>query len=386
MDVKLLSLGGAVGSAPRWQDQPAASVSVTGPAPGSSVDELAAFVFANYTRSLGGAHRSEQLRATTGPQLRFRFRPSQPGLHTWSANITWRGRQWLSAGSFTVSADPPAVPAAQFVSIAQNGRYFCRGQDSAAFYPVGGNMECWDCVLGEQQRGGELPSRAPANGTYEYDRWFRQLAAAGGNYARVWINVPTGLWTELAPNITVQAEGGQTTLPGGGLGHFDMASGWRIDHLLSSAERYGIVVLISIEMSRTQSSSGEFWTWSPYSRRGGGMLSNATDFFSNEIAMVAFEARLRYLVARFSHSPSLFGWELFNEVNCDKDIPNDKTLAAWHSRMAYLLHTTPSSSGHVPMVSTSFCGDPLIPAKEQLAATMKAVYYGPGMDFSQTRE
>ncbi len=46
------------------------------------------------------------------------------------------------------------------------------------------------------------------------------------------------------------------------------------------------------------------------------MLSNATGFFTEPQAMGAFQARLRYLAARFGHHSSIFAWELFNEVNC----------------------------------------------------------------------
>jgi hypothetical protein len=357
VDVELLCLG-TEGDDP-WRDPAVGTVAIVGPA-GGSVSVLEAFVAVNYTRSLrsaaAGERISEHLAAVSAPQLRFRYRPSFTGRHEWSANITWRSQPSTLHGSFVVR--PAVGPLASVIGVSQNGRYFCEGKDDAAYYPVGGNIECWDCVLGERQekpRGNYGGSRAPANGTYEFDYWFGRLAAVGGNFARVWTNAPSGLWTELAPNITVSGEHGPHTIPGGGLGHYDMASAWRLDHVLTEARRRGIRVLLSIEMSRTQDSSRE-WDWSPYNREQGGMLDNASRFFTDPQAMRVFQARLRYLVARFGHHTSIFAFELFNEVNCDNEIPGPQLLADWHATMA---DTILQADRYGHMVTTSFCGDPM---------------------------
>ena len=382
IDIELLSLG-ALGAEPPWQDHPSASVAVVGP---SVTVQLQAFVSVNFTRSLrpaapGGGEPSELLTASSGPQLRFRFRPSYVGTYTWSAAVTWRGQPSSRRGSFIVTA--AAAPPASMIGVAQNGRYFCEGQDGAPYYPVGGNIECWDCVLGEKQYkpwGNYGGSRAPANGTFEFERWFGRLAKAGGNFARVWINTPYGIWTELASNITVPGERGPVTLSGGGLGRYDMASAWRLDHIITTASKLGIRVLLSVEMARTQDDSRN-WGWSPYNRQNGGMLSNGAGFFTDAAAMEAFETRLRYLVARFAHHTSIFAWELFNEVNCDSDIPDPHGLADWHWNMSRVLEDA-DSYGH--MVTTSFCADPLV--KPAAAADNTAVYSLAGMSFSQTHQ
>ena len=38
------------------------------------------------------------------------------------------------------------------------------------------------------------------------------------------------------------------------------------------------------------------------------------DFFTDEGAMNDYKMRLRYLVARYGYSTSVFAWEFFNEV------------------------------------------------------------------------
>lgn len=39
-----------------------------------------------------------------------------------------------------------------------------------------------------------------------------------------------------------------------------------------------------------------------------------TDFFTNAEAIADYKNRLRYLVARYAYSTSVFAWEFFNEV------------------------------------------------------------------------
>ena len=77
---------------------------------------------------------------------------------------------------------------------------------------------------------------------------------------------------------------------------------------------------------------------------------NFTDFFTDLRAREAFQARLRYLVARFGHHSSIFAWELFNEVNCDNSIPGHQALADWHLAMAQTLDSGPDD--HMVTVRT----------------------------------
>ena len=300
LDVELLR-------GPFNQGEPTATVAITPAAPLPAVS-LEAFVATNFTRDLGGPASSERLLPfLRGPCLRFRFRADHAGLHSWAASVTLaNGSITRREGRFEVS-EGWAPGARGFAEIAPNGRYFMR--DGKPLFLIGGNTECWSCVIGtgglEAPRGGDppLPVRPPANGTFEFDRWFGRLAAAGGNFARFWLNVPQGVWTELAPGITFN-RGGDPESPvsvGAGIGKYDQASMWRADYVLALAERLGISVLVSIEMARTEDEKREWEDWSAYHKRNGGMCENATDFWTNEAAMVAFERRLRYIVARFAH-------------------------------------------------------------------------------------
>ena len=74
------------------------------------------------------------------------------------------------------------------------------------------------------------------------------------------------------------------------------------------------VLLLSIEMARTLDPKRNWPAWSSYATASGGFLDTASEFWGNEMASLRFESRLKYLQARFSGHPSLFAWELFNEV------------------------------------------------------------------------
>ena len=89
-------------------------------------------------------------------------------------------------------------------------------------------------------------------------------------------------------------------------------------------------------------------------------------------------------MARFSHHPSIFAWELFNEVNLCHSLPTDAILKAWHARMSRFLKR---HDVYNHLVTQSFAGNPDLPGKARLRDTMQAVY-GPrgGMDFSQTHQ
>lgn len=43
-------------------------------------------------------------------------------------------------------------------------------------------------------------------------------------------------------------------------------------------------------------------------------MTASIDFFTNERARADYKQRLRYLVARYGYSTSIFAWEFFNEV------------------------------------------------------------------------
>ena len=80
-------------------------------------------------------------------------------------------------------------------------------------------------------------------GTYMYDRYFAKLAAAGGNYVRLWV----GLSCLPPKNTPISLAGGA----GAKLGSYSLEAAWRIDYILALGERHGIYVLICFEAQQS---------------------------------------------------------------------------------------------------------------------------------------
>jgi hypothetical protein len=78
------------------------------------------------------------------------------------------------------------------------------------------------------------------------------------------------------------------------------------------------------------------WDTNVYNRKNGGFLQQPGEYWTDERAQRVFENLLRYVVARWGSSTSLFSWDLWNEASAAGGF-NPKTAAQWHQRMARFL-------------------------------------------------
>ncbi len=77
------------------------------------------------------------------------------------------------------------------------------------------------------------------------------------------------------------------------------------------------------------------WNIHTYNKANGGILDSKNEYFTNEEAMQYFERYLRYVVARWGYSTSVFSWDLWNEYSA---MGIDMEVAIpWHKRMAKYL-------------------------------------------------
>lgn len=258
------------------------------------------------------------------PVWLMRFRPTQVGewLYTVEAR-TPETTRIVTAGKLRVV---PSDRRGTF-RLGRNGRYFSTG-DGKPFFPVGINM-AWSWEGNGNTRG--------------YIEWLERLARAGGNYARLYVDVPwfIGLgWHSPAGSIAAA-----------------QSSAWRLDTVMRAAETYGIalqLVLVWHQGWTTYSDppynppatparpdTSADWSLNPHNVRRGGQFPTATTFFATEDGRRVFRDRLRYMIGRWSHSPSLFAWELVDQL--DRLLPANPTLAAeWANEMInYLRQNDP---------------------------------------------
>ena len=125
-----------------------------------------------------------------------------------------------------------------------------------------------------------------------------QLQANGGNYIRVWLSNPF---------FDVEHDR---------CGDYDEAKAKRIDALLAMAARHGIRIKMCLEHFRHLGDGRQSWAAKPlHLVANGGTATNISDFFNGTASREQFKKKLAWFAHRFGDNPSVFGWELWNEIN-----------------------------------------------------------------------
>ncbi|MEJ2542721.1 MAG: DUF5060 domain-containing protein [Calditrichaceae bacterium] len=146
-------------------------------------------------------------------------------------------------------------------------------------------------------------------------------------------------------NVVIEYGEPQDILDAPGLGRYYEKSAKRFDELLKLAEERNIYIMLAIDYHGIFKSyidswaSNAEWRTNPYNKANGGPCETPADFFTNPEAKQYYKNRLRYMVARWGHSPNLAVWEFWNEINNAMDwqnIPAD-TIADWHDEMSTYL-------------------------------------------------
>ena len=240
----------------------------------------------------------EVLEPQGDPGWRVRFTPDQVGAWTYElqANTPETSLVLESGGFDAVESDAPG-----FVRVAGNARYF-EHADGSAYFPIGSNLAwSWD----------------GAGGIFAYQRWLRELAANGGNYARLYIDTPWFIGFEWQSPV----------------GDYMAAQDdfWRLDAILQTAAEEGVyldlVVLwhqalgnaseppVLVPDTPPRADTGADWDQNPYNVINGGFLTSSIQFFTEPEAQRLFQQRLRYLVARWGYSPQVLAWELLSDAD-----------------------------------------------------------------------
>lgn len=178
-------------------------------------------------------------------------------------------------------------------------------EDGSPFVPIGLNL-AWS-------------TGAPID---DYKRWFKRLAENGGNFARIWM----ASWS-------FAIEWNDT-----GLGNYNARQdrAGQLDRVLELAEEYGIRIMLCLlnHGAFTEKNDTE-WKDNPYSKANGGPLRSPEEFVVNGKARELFARRVRYIAARWAHSPALHSWEWWNEVTWTP-IDNNQLLP-WFREMSKVL-------------------------------------------------
>jgi len=181
-------------------------------------------------------------------------------------------------------------------------------EDGTPFVPIGLNV-CW------------ATSDRPLE---DYRRWFTRLAQNGGNFARLWM----ASWS-------FGIEWKDT-----GLGQYAqrMERAATLDAVFELAESLGIRLMLCLLNHGAFSLKADTeWRDNPYNQANGGPLASPDQFATDERALSLFERRVRYVAARWAHSPALHSWEWWNEVTWTPIAP--ASLRLWIRRVSRTLES-----------------------------------------------
>ncbi len=255
---------------------------------------------------------------------RFRFRPALRGKHEYVYLVTQGGRQWRKeGGSFeAIAAKSPLAGRPGPIRLGKDSRYL---SDAAGrtFLPVGHNLGWPD-----------------ESGSEGYEKWMGELAAAGGNASRLWLVHYFGgtalEWSKSEHNAGYA-----------GAGQYSQEAAARVDRILEVAEAKGVHLMLCFF-----SFGDHNWDWgkNPYNKQAGGWLETPAQFFTDGRARKAVRAMLHYAVARYGHSPSIWAWELWNEVETSRGY-EEAAVTEWHREMAAEIRRL---DAHKHLVTTSY--------------------------------
>ena len=199
-------------------------------------------------------------------------------------------REWLMSSAGALQAAEPKG----FVRTSARDPRYLELDDGRPFIPIGLNI-CF-----------ERYATAEAEVLGKMDERFRNLAAQGGNFARIWAGV--SFWNPDAPR-------------GGAI---DPVRVRRLDLLIASARRHGIRLQMCLEFFRTLDDVKPLFRGAnsfgrpEYHVSRGGPLRDMTEYWRSSAGRRLYLDKLDFLSQRYAQEPSIFAWELWNEINAVK--------------------------------------------------------------------
>lgn len=192
-----------------------------------------------------------------------------------------------------------------FVRVSAKNSSYLELDNGDLFIPVGINI-CWPRFVSSED-----------SVMRKMEYYLNELGRNGGNFTRIWLS---------APAFEVEHEKAGT---------YDEAIARRIDRLVTIAKRNGIRIKFCLENFRSLTNLPPMFAGSVpfdkpiYDKSRGGGLSSIKDFFTTTQGKDLYLKRVEFLAKRYANEPTVFGWELWNEINAvridDRKIPEDWT-------------------------------------------------------------
>jgi len=189
----------------------------------------------------------------------------------------------------------------EFITIAPNERFF-QFPDGRPFVPVGHNETFDKGLLLDPER---------------LDAYFSNMRENGENVLRLLLDG----WSDSLVELRV--------------GQFSPLVDEVVDNLVAAAEANGIYLIISMWISVNEYSVFPTfvyaWSQHPYNlSQPGGLVRSALELLSDDAAREAQKNRILHFVERWGHSPNIFAWELWNEIDAMKKDQSSDSVDTLH--------------------------------------------------------
>ncbi len=239
------------------------------------------------------------------PGWRLRYSPTQAGEHQVILKATQADpAETVESAPITFIAESSDHPGFVQVSM-RNPYYFEFSGNGELFYATGANVP-WTRTT---HRNPELGS---PEGTYE-----RYFGAARGHMSatRVW-QCHFG-WIEWMPQADVSDELNSWSGYGGANFYNQMVSS-AFDRVFEMAEDAGFCIMLVLDDNDEHMLTGPSqhqWWGNPNNVINGGWCEKPHEIFTNENARKNYRKRLRYIMARWGYSPSLWAINTWNDCS-----------------------------------------------------------------------
>jgi hypothetical protein len=282
----------------------------------------------------------------------FRFTPTEIGSHRVrlliSDNSTGKKEQLKTTWQNFNVADSKLDG---FVKTSSDSRFF-EFSSGKIFFPIGINIHT---NIDRRSENSFKFGRLPDRGTYDYDDYFAAMYKNGVNAVEIWM----ASWS-----FAIEWNSNRPFYHG--LGYYNLANAWRLDHVLEDARRKNIYVhLVLDNHGKLSAHSDQEWEDNPFNSNNefsvsnGGMIKEVIEYFTSPVAMKLNLQRNRYIAGRWGAQTNIFGIELWSEVDLVTDFKknhNENTgiFERWHSETASNFYKIDQGKH---LLCTHICGD-----------------------------
>jgi hypothetical protein len=305
--------------------------------PSGAVMKVPGFYGQNYELKGG---KAEPVKDSQG--WRIRFSGPEAGAYKFKVVLQVKGKA-------VATVDGPAFSLTKssshgMIQIAKEAPRYLEYNDGACYVPIGQNVAFTADVMKSYGDMGKKMKSVTLPWHEAFPQWFGKMGANGANWARIW----------MLPNFYLE---------NGKPWDWSLENAWKFDYVLESARKNNIHICLCFNAER---SDAQGWQMMWVKNNAWGALLSANnakfnDFGTLEAAREMYRDKIRYIVARWGYSPSIFSWELWNEIECClvKDMPGwSKEMTAYIRSVDPWHHLIKSSAHHdTPVYWTPEHGD-----------------------------